>query len=235
VEDVEVVGVGLLRRNDWEFKQRGKCGLWVSDLFPHIAAVADELTVIRSMRADSANHTPATYQENSGFRLNGFPALGSWLSYGLGAETDDLPAWIAARWPEEARPITGTLHRHAVTDLGASIASGSQRWDGMVVVPCSMKTLSGIARGAAGNLIERAADVTLKERRPLVLVPRETPLHLIHLDNLRAVALAGAVLVPAMPAFYQKPQRLEDLADFVAARVLQVLGMPQQLVPVWEG
>jgi 4-hydroxy-3-polyprenylbenzoate decarboxylase len=154
---------------------------------------------------------------------------------GLNLKVDDLPAWIAGRWPEEARPVTGTLRRHAVSDLGAPIASGSQRWDGMVVVPCSMKTLSGIARGAAGNLIERAADVTLKERRPLVLVPRETPLHLIHLDNLRAAALAGAVLVPAMPAFYQKPQRLEDLADFVAGRILQVLGLPQQLVPAWEG
>jgi 4-hydroxy-3-polyprenylbenzoate decarboxylase len=98
-----------------------------------------------------------------------------------------------------------------------------------------MGTVAAIAHGTSRSLIERAADVTLKERRPLVLVPRETPLHLIHLDNLRAVALAGAALVPAMPAFYQRPQRLEDLADFVAARVLQVLGMPQQLVPAWEG
>lgn len=86
--------IGLLRKNDWEFRQRGKSGLWVSDLFPHIATVADELTVIRSMVADSANHTPATFQENSGFRLNGFPVLGSWLSYGLGAETDELPAFV---------------------------------------------------------------------------------------------------------------------------------------------
>jgi 4-hydroxy-3-polyprenylbenzoate decarboxylase len=154
---------------------------------------------------------------------------------GLNLKTDDLAAWIAARWPDESRPVTGTLRRHGATDLGAPIASGSQRWDGMVVVPCSMKTLSGIARGAASNLIERAADVTLKERRPLVLVPRETPLHLIHVENLRAAALAGATLVPAMPAFYQKPQRLEDLADFIAGRVLQVLGLPQQLVPAWEG
>jgi len=86
--------IGLLRQSDWKFKQHGQSGLWISDLFPHLAAVADELTVIRSMVADSANHTPATFQENSGFRLNGFPVLGSWLSYGLGSTCDDLPAFV---------------------------------------------------------------------------------------------------------------------------------------------
>src|SRR5579884_1215485 len=86
--------VGLLRKSDWSFKQRGDSGLWVSELFPHLADVADELTVIRSMRAASANHTPATFQENTGFRLNGFPVLGAWLSYGLGSERDELPAYV---------------------------------------------------------------------------------------------------------------------------------------------
>ena len=86
--------IGLLRKNDWDFQQRGESGLWISDLFPHLAGVADELTVIRSMVADSANHTPATFQANTGFRLNGFPVLGSWMSYGLGCETDDLPAYV---------------------------------------------------------------------------------------------------------------------------------------------
>lgn len=86
--------IGLLRKHDWEFKQRGESGLWVSELFPHLAGVADELTVINSMIADSANHTPAAFQANTGFRLNGFPVLGSWLSYGMGCETDDLPAFI---------------------------------------------------------------------------------------------------------------------------------------------
>ncbi len=86
--------VGLLRKNDWAFRRHGEAGLWVSDLFPHLATCADELTVIRSMVADSANHTPATFQANTGFRLNGFPVLGSWLSYGLGAEADDLPAYV---------------------------------------------------------------------------------------------------------------------------------------------
>jgi len=86
--------VGLLRGNDWEFHRRGKCGLEISDLFPHLAELADELTIIRSMAADSANHTPATFQENSGFRFNGFPVIGSWLSYGLGCVTDELPAYV---------------------------------------------------------------------------------------------------------------------------------------------
>jgi len=92
--DVFFGQVGLLRKPDWNFKQRGKSGLWVSDLFPHVAEVADELTVIRSMYAETSNHTPATFQENTGFRLNGFPVLGAWLSYGLGCETDDLPAFV---------------------------------------------------------------------------------------------------------------------------------------------
>ena len=86
--------VGLLRQSDWEFKPRGKSGLAISELFPHIAQVADELTIIRSMVADSANHTPATFQQNTGFRLNGFPVMGAWLSYGLGCETDELPAYV---------------------------------------------------------------------------------------------------------------------------------------------
>ncbi|WZO98953.1 DUF1501 domain-containing protein [Isosphaeraceae bacterium EP7] len=92
--DVFFGQVGRLRRPDWDFKQRGDSGLWVSDLFPHIGGVADELTVIRSMVAETSNHTPATFHENSGFRLNGFPSLGAWMSYGLGSETDDLPAFV---------------------------------------------------------------------------------------------------------------------------------------------
>lgn len=92
--DVFFGKVGLLRKNDWKFKQRGKSGLWISELFPHLAEVADELTVIRSMFAETSNHTPATFQENTGFRLNGFPVIGAWLSYGLGSETDELPAYV---------------------------------------------------------------------------------------------------------------------------------------------
>lgn len=92
--DVFFGQVGLLRKNDWRFRQRGESGLWVSDLFAHLANVADELTVIRSMTAETSNHTPATFQANTGFRLNGFPVLGAWLSFGLGSETDDLPAYV---------------------------------------------------------------------------------------------------------------------------------------------
>jgi Protein of unknown function (DUF1501) len=92
--DVFFGQIGLLRKSDWAFKQRGQSGVWVSDLFPHLAGVADELTVIRSMFAETSNHTPATFQESTGFRLNGFPVLGAWLSYGLGAVTDDLPAYV---------------------------------------------------------------------------------------------------------------------------------------------
>src|SRR5262249_31619861 len=101
--------IGLLRKNDWEFSRRGKCGLWISDLFPHLAALADELTVINSMVADSANHTPATFQQNTGFRLNGFPVMGSWLSYGLGSETDELPACVVS--PDSGGlPAGGTIN-----------------------------------------------------------------------------------------------------------------------------
>ncbi|HEX3314890.1 MAG TPA: DUF1501 domain-containing protein, partial [Gemmataceae bacterium] len=92
--DVFFGQVGLLRQSDWAFRRRGQSGLWVSDLFPELGNVADELTVINSMVAETSNHTPATFQENSGFRLNGFPTLGAWLSYGLGSETDNLPAFV---------------------------------------------------------------------------------------------------------------------------------------------
>jgi hypothetical protein len=105
--DVFFGQVGLLRQNDWAFQQRGQSGLWISELFPHIAGVADELTVIRSMVAESSSHTPATMHENSGFRLNGFPTLGSWLSYGLGNETDELPAFVVLPDPR-GLPAGGT-------------------------------------------------------------------------------------------------------------------------------
>ncbi len=107
--DVFFGRVGLLRKNDWPFRQRGQGGLWISDLFPHIAQVADELTVINSMVAETSNHTPATFQENTGFRLNGFPCMGSWISYGLGSESDDLPAFVVI---PDARglPAGGTIN-----------------------------------------------------------------------------------------------------------------------------
>ena len=107
--DVFFGQVGLLKKNDWAFKQRGQGGLWVSELFPHLAGVADELTMIRSMFAETSNHTPATFQENTGFRLNGFPVAGSWLSYGLGSETDDLPAFVVIPDPR-GYPAGGSIN-----------------------------------------------------------------------------------------------------------------------------
>jgi hypothetical protein len=107
--DVFFGQVGRLRRPDWEFRRRGESGLWVSDLFPHLAEVADELTVIRSMVAETSNHTPATFQENSGFRLNGFPTAGAWLSYGLGSEADDLPSFVVIPDARE-QPAGGSIN-----------------------------------------------------------------------------------------------------------------------------
>jgi 4-hydroxy-3-polyprenylbenzoate decarboxylase len=120
-------------------------------------------------------------------------------------------------------------------DRGAPPASGSARTAGMVVCPCSMGTLSAIAAGASRSLIERAADVTLKERRKLVLVPRETPLSAIHLGNMLRLARAGAVVMPAAPGFYHRPKLVSDLVDFVVARVLDQLGVEQSIVKPWAG
>src|SRR5579871_1753530 len=107
--DVFFGQIGLLRKSDWEFKQRGQSGLWVSDLFPHLAGMADDLTVIRSMFAETSNHTPATFQANTGFRLNGFPTLGAWLSYGLGNESEDLPAYIVIA-DTRGQPAGGSIN-----------------------------------------------------------------------------------------------------------------------------
>jgi 4-hydroxy-3-polyprenylbenzoate decarboxylase len=118
-------------------------------------------------------------------------------------------------------------------DRGAAPASGSSLSGGMVVCPCSMGTLAGIAAGASRSLVERAADVALKERRPLLLVTRETPLSLVHLENMRRVTLAGAVVMPAAPGYYHRPARVSDLVDFIVARALDHLGVPNALAPRW--
>jgi 4-hydroxy-3-polyprenylbenzoate decarboxylase len=120
-------------------------------------------------------------------------------------------------------------------DRGAPPASGSALTSGMIVCPCSMGTLSAISVGASRSLIERAADVTLKERRKLVLVPRETPLSAIHLGNMLRLARAGAVVMPASPGFYNRPKEISDLVDFVVGRILDHAGVPQTLVKRWEG
>ena len=120
-------------------------------------------------------------------------------------------------------------------DRGAAPASGSVRSSGMVVCPCSMGTVSAIAHGTSRSLVERAADVALKERRTLILVPRETPLSLIHLENLTQVTRAGATVIPAAPGFYHKPASIDDLVDFIVARVLDHLDVEHTLGKRWGG
>jgi 4-hydroxy-3-polyprenylbenzoate decarboxylase len=127
----------------------------------------------------------------------------------------------------------GQVVYHDYRNFGAGIASGSFLTGGMVVCPCSMGTVAAIAHGLSQNLIHRAADVHLKERRKLVLVPRETPLHLVQLRNLTTCAEAGAVVLPAMPAFYTKPQSLDDVLNFIVGRVCDQLGVEHRLFPRW--
>jgi len=126
-------------------------------------------------------------------------------------------------------------HHYDNKDIGAAIASGSFKTDGMVIVPCSVKAAASVAHCLADNLLTRAADVTLKEGRPLILVVRETPLHLGHLRVLTALAEMGAVILPPMPAFYNRPKQIEDLVDHTLGRVLDRLGLPQHLVTEWQG
>ena len=133
-------------------------------------------------------------------------------------------------------PAEGQVVCHAHQDTGASIASGTYPTLGMAVVPTSLHTVGALAAGLGGNLIERAAAVTLKERRPLVIVPRETPLNRIQLENLLRLHDAGATILPADPGFYQKPKTFEDLGDFIAARIMDHLDLEPRtdLVPRWD-
>ncbi|MEX0701491.1 MAG: flavin prenyltransferase UbiX [Planctomycetales bacterium] len=131
--------------------------------------------------------------------------------------------------------LRGRLHYHHHQDFMSGIASGSFRTGGMVICPCSSGTLGSIAGGLSSNLIHRAAEVHLKERRKLVLVPRETPLDAIQLDNMKKLALAGAVILPAMPGFYHNPLSIHDLVDFVVGRIADQLGVEHELFPRWGG
>jgi flavin prenyltransferase len=124
---------------------------------------------------------------------------------------------------------------HNVNDIGASVASGSFATAGMVIAPCSMKTLGAIANGLADNLIARAADVCLKERRRVVLMAREAPLNLAHIRNMEAVTLMGGIIFPPVPAFYQRPQSLEEMVDHTLARVLDLFDIEHELAPRWDG
>jgi 4-hydroxy-3-polyprenylbenzoate decarboxylase len=155
----------------------------------------------------------------------------------IGMETDlVLPGRtveIAQRLSERFGARAGQLRVFGTEEWTAPVASGSGAPAAMVVCPCSMATVASLASGASRNLIERAADVMLKEKRPLIVVPRETPLSIIHLENLLRLARAGATVLPANPGFYTRPQKIEELVDFVVARVLDHLGIGQSLVARW--
>jgi flavin prenyltransferase len=152
---------------------------------------------------------------------------------GDAAAVDKLMDYLTHTYGGGVRAGAYTLHSNK--DLGAKIASGSQNSEAMVIVPCSMKTLAGVAHGLSRNLVERAADVMLKERRPLIIVPRETPMSLPQLRNMVLCAEAGAMMMPAMPAFYQMPRSLADLSDFMAGKILGALGFAHELYPSWKG
>ncbi|GHD77392.1 putative UbiX-like flavin prenyltransferase [Streptomyces mirabilis] len=152
---------------------------------------------------------------------------------------------VLSQWAKATIHLETSLSVREVTDLadvtyswndqGAAISSGSFRMDGMIIAPCSMKTLAGIRTGYADGLIPRAADVTLKERRPLVLVPRETPLSEIHLDNMLALSRMGARIVPPMPAFYSRPKTIDELVEHVVVRVLDQLDIQVSSARRWDG
>ncbi len=144
--------------------------------------------------------------------------------YAQAVITEELPGGL--RLPPDSR-------LHGLKSMQAPFASGSNAPEAMVIIPCSMGTLGRIAHGYADDLLTRAADVTLKEKKKLILVPRETPLNLVHVRNLELLLLAGATILPANPSFYTRPQTIEQVADTVVARVLDHLGIPHQLVARW--
>lgn len=141
---------------------------------------------------------------------------------------------IAVETSWTVRDVKALAHRvYAADNMAAAVSSGSFRHDGMVIAPCSMRTLAAIAHGLSDNLIARAADVTLKERRPLILVPRETPLNMIHLENMLKLHHAGAIIMPPVPSFYHRPRTIDDLLDHFTGRILDLLGIENTLVARW--
>lgn len=141
----------------------------------------------------------------------------------------ECPEWKL----ESVKELADVVHRE--NDIAASIASGSYPVDAMVVIPASMKTVAQIAHSVGESLLHRAADVTLKERRPLIVVPRETPLHLGHLRNLTLLAELGAIIVPPFVAFYHRPQSIEEIVDHTVGKILDLLHLPHRLFQPWEG
>ena len=152
------------------------------------------------------------------------------LSGDVGADFDELSRWLGC----DMASRDGFQWHHAA-NVAADIASGSCHVDGMLVAPCSGGTLARIANGMSQSLLERAADVTLKERRRLILMTRETPLSLVHLRNMVAATEAGAIVLPASPGFYHNPETIDDLIDMIAGRILYHLGLESDLLQVWSG
>lgn len=148
-------------------------------------------------------------------------------------ELASRPAEVQAMFAERFAAQPGQLAVYGREEWFAPVASGSNPPDAMVVCPCTMGTLAAIAAGLSANLIERAADVCLKERRPLVLVPRETPFSALHLENMLKLSRLGAVILPPSPGFYTHPREISDIVDFVVARILDQIGVPQTLMTRW--
>ena len=146
-------------------------------------------------------------------------------SYGQVVIKEELPHGLR---------LPAGIHTHNIKSMNAPFASGSNACDAMVIIPCSMGTLGRVAHGYGDDLLLRTADVMLKERKKLILVPRETPISLVHVKNLELLLLAGATLIPANPSFYTLPKNIEQVIDTVVARVLDHLGIPQKLMPKWQ-
>ncbi|MCM0080460.1 UbiX family flavin prenyltransferase [Geomonas sp. Red32] len=159
----------------------------------------------------------------------GFAVLGE----ECGLRWEGEPERVRAALDAYFEGLPGRIAYHPVDDLFSPIASGSAAPDAMIVAPCSMGTLSRIACGNSGNLLERAADVMLKEGRPLVLVPRETPLNAIHLENMLKLSRLGVRMIPAMPGFYHHPTTVEEMVDFVVGKVLDAIGVEHRLFKRW--
>ena len=152
------------------------------------------------------------------------------LNEEMGIQLNDNPDVLLAQGQSAS-----SIHWHDHQDIGAAPASGSSSSQAVLVAPCSLTTVAGIASGGAANLIERSAQVALKEGKQLVVVPRETPLSRLHLDNLSRLAWAGATILPASPGFYHRPQTLEDLVNQLCSKILGACGIPQSHIPPWEG
>jgi polyprenyl P-hydroxybenzoate/phenylacrylic acid decarboxylase-like protein len=166
--------------------------------------------------------------------LEALRALGGWRTHLVMTDAGALTAWDELGMKRRALERLADVAYHP-KDLGAAIASGSFLTEGMIIAPCSMKTLASVAHGFGDDLVTRAADVTLKERRRLVLIPREAPLNLAHLRNMAAVTEMGGVVFPPVPAFYAKPRSLDDVVMHTVARVLDLFGVRLSGVPRWSG